>query len=216
MIIKRATLEDCHKDTDTAIAIDVIRAFTTSAFAFSQGAREIALVSTIEDAFELKACFPKALTMGEDRGHPVEGFDFGNSPTLLLDQDLRGKRLIQRTSAGTQGVVRSRARNILATGLCTLSATIQTGVLADGWGDEDVACADLIESQLCGSIIDIDEIRARVRDSYDGRLFTIPDHFAFPSADLEAALEIDRFDFAMMVHNDHGVLILRKEPIPSY
>jgi 2-phosphosulfolactate phosphatase len=230
MIIKRATLEDCHKDTDTAIAIDVIRAFTTSAFAFSQGAREIALVSTIEDAFELKACFPKALTMGEDRGHPVEGFDFGNSPTLLLDQDLRGKRLIQRTSAGTQGVVRSRARNILTTGLCTLSATIQlvrklqpdsitliqTGVLADGWGDEDVACADLIESQLCGSIIDIDEIKARVRDSYDGRLFTIPDHFAFPSADLEAALEIDRFDFAMMVHNDHGVLILRKEPIPSY
>ena len=208
----------------------MIRAFTTAAFAFSQGAREIALVSTVEDAFKLKTRFPKALIMGELRGHPIEGFDFGNSPTLLLDQDLMGKRLIQRTSAGTQGVVRSRARNILATGLCTLTATIQlvrrlqpdsitliqTGVLAEGLGDEDIACADLIESQLCGWTIDIDVIKARVRDSYDGRLFTIPDHFAFPSADLEAALEIDRFNFAMMVHNDHGMLLLRKEPIPSF
>jgi len=32
MIIKRATLEDCHIETDIAIAIDVLRAFTTSAF----------------------------------------------------------------------------------------------------------------------------------------------------------------------------------------
>ena len=88
MIIKRATLENGHKDTDTAIAIDVIRAFTTSAFAFSQGAHEIALVSAVEYALKLKARFPHALIMGEDGGHPVEGFDFGNSPTLLLDQDL--------------------------------------------------------------------------------------------------------------------------------
>lgn len=225
MIIKRATLEDCHNENDTAIVIDVLRAFTTSAFAFSQGACEIALVSTVEDAFNMRARFPHALIMGEDRGHPVEGFDFGNSPTLLLGQDLTGKTLIQRTSAGTQGVVRSRARNILATGLCTVSATIRlvrrlqpesitlvhTGVLADGWGDEDVACADLIESWLYGGSINIDDIKARVRDSYDGKLFTTPGHFAFPSADLEAALEIDRFDFAMLVHRGDGVLLLRQE-----
>lgn len=225
MIIKRATLEDSHYEKDTAIVIDVLRAFTTSAFAFSLGACEIALVSSIEDAFKLKARLPQALIMGEDRGHPIEGFDFGNSPTLLLGQDLTGKTLIQRTSAGTQGVVRSRAHNILATGLCTVSATIrlarrlrpesitlvQTGVLADGWGDEDVACADLIESWISGGSIDIDEIKARVRDSYDGKLFTTPDHIAFPFADLDAALEIDRFDFAMLVCREDGLLLLRKE-----
>lgn len=225
MIIKRATLEDCHIETDTVIVIDVLRAFTTSAFAFFQGANEIAIVSTVDDAFRLKARFPHALIMGEERGHPVEGFDFGNSPSLLLGQDLTGKLLIQRTSTGTQGVVRSRARNVIATGLCTVSATVglvrrldpksitlvQIGVLSDGRGDEDVACADLIEALLDGGLINLDEIRERVRDSHSGRYFTDPDHLAFPSADLVASLDIDRFDFAMMVHESDGVLLLSKE-----
>jgi 2-phosphosulfolactate phosphatase len=225
MIIKRATLENCHIETDTVIVIDVLRAFTTSAFAFFQGAHEIAIVGTVDDVFRLKARFPHALIMGEERGHPVEGFDFGNSPSLLLGQDLSGKLLVQRTSAGTQGVVRSRARNIVVTGLCNVSATVQlirrlhpksitlvqTGVLSGGRGDEDMACADLIDALLDGRLINLDEIRERVRDSQSGRSFTDPDHFAFPSADLEASLEIDRFDFAMMVHENDGVLFLKKE-----
>lgn len=225
MIIKRATLENCDREVDTAIIIDVLRAFTTSAFAFAQGALEIMLVSTVDDAFRLKSRFPQSLIMGEEQGYPIEGFDFSNSPSLLLDQDLTGKALIQRTSAGTQGVVRSQASNIMATGLCTVGATInlihrldprsitlvQTEVFSDGSGDEDVACADLIEAHLEGRSLDVDEIKRRVRASFSGRQFTSPDHVAFPSADLEAALDIDRFDFAMMVHEENGVRILRKE-----
>jgi phosphosulfolactate phosphohydrolase-like enzyme len=71
MILKRATLGDRHKETDTAIAIDVLRAFTASAFHFPRGAHEIALVSTVDDVFRLKARFPHALIMGENRGHPL-------------------------------------------------------------------------------------------------------------------------------------------------
>jgi 2-phosphosulfolactate phosphatase len=88
---------------------------------------------------------------------------------------------------------------------------VQTGVLSDGRGDEDVACADFIEALLDGRSTDLDEIKERVRFSFDGKLFTNSDHVAFPSADLKAALEIDRFDFAMMVHEDDGVLLLRQE-----
>ena len=224
MNIHRATINDCHLETDTAIVIDVLRAFTTAAFAFSRGAREIALVSSVEDAFRLKALFPHAMLMGEDRGHPIQGFDFDNSPSRLLHHDLTGALLIQRTSAGTQGAVRSQARNILVTGFCTVSATlrfirdiqpgsltlVQTGVIRDGWGDEDVACADLIESRIRGWTIDLCELKERVRNSRDGKLFTTPDHIAFPAADLEASLDIDRFDFAMKVHNLDGVRFLRK------
>ena len=39
--------------------------------------------------------------MGEVDGQPVEGFDFGNSPSKLIGRNLAGKHLIQRTSAGT-------------------------------------------------------------------------------------------------------------------
>jgi 2-phosphosulfolactate phosphatase len=125
MKIHRAALEDCGKETDTVVVIDVLRAFTTSAYAFAEGVSDIALVSSVEDAFNLRKRFPDALILGEVDGYPVEGFDLGNSPSVLIGSDLSGKRLIQRTSTGTQGVIRSsQASNILATGLCSISATV--------------------------------------------------------------------------------------------
>jgi len=224
MKISRAALETCGQETDTVVVIDVLRAYTTAAVAFAQGTREIVLVSSVEEAFGLRARFPGALLVGEVKGYPVEGFDFGNSPSVLSQQDLAGRRLILRTSAGTQGVVRSvNARHILATGLCTASATVrqvldlsprsltlvETGVLASGWGDEDVACADLIAAKLTGGEINVGEIERRVRQSWAGRRFGVAGHAVFPAADLEAALQIDRFDFAMGVRREDGVLILR-------
>ena len=106
MKIRRATLDDCDKETDTVIVIDVLRAFTTSAYAFAEGVSDIALASSVEDAFNLRKRFPDALILGEVDGYPVEGFDLGNSPSVLIGSDISGKRLIQRTTAGTQGVVR--------------------------------------------------------------------------------------------------------------
>jgi len=197
MKIHRATLEDCGKETDTVVVIDVLRAFTTSAYAFAEGVSDIALVSSVEDAFNLRKRFPDALILGEVDGFPVEGFDLGNSPSVLIGSDLSGKRLIQRTSTGTQGVIRSsQASNILATGLCSVSATVrkvhnlspksitlvQTGVFPGGWGDEE---------------------------SRSGSHYSDPNHSVFPSSYLDAALEIDRFDFAMSVEKEDGVLFLR-------
>ncbi len=226
MKIHRATLDDCGSETDTVVVIDVLRAFTTSAYAFSEGVCDIALVSSVDDAFNLRKRFPNALILGEVDGYPVEGFDLGNSPSVLIGSDLSGKRLIQRTTAGTQGVIRSsQASNILATGLCTVSATVRkvlslspksvtlvhTGVFQGGWGDEDVACADLIEANITGMDLNIDSILQRVRESKSGGHYGDPDHAVFPSADLEAALETDRFDFAMSVDKEDGVLFLRPD-----
>jgi hypothetical protein len=43
--------------------------------------------------------------MGEVGGRRPAGFDLGNSPTLLAASDVRGRALIQRTSAGAQGLM---------------------------------------------------------------------------------------------------------------
>ena len=228
MKINRATLVDCEKESDTVVVIDVLRAFTTSAFAFAQGAREIALVSTVDEAFQLRDQYPDALIMGEVRGHPVDGFDFGNSPSSLLGVEFTDKLLIQRTSAGTQGVVRSQARNVVTTGLCTFSGTIklirgldpnsvtlvQTGVFPGGKGDEDIACADLIEAKLMGQPMDLELIKDRVRGSIDARLHLEGDDKSFPFSDLTLSMEVDRFDFGMIVHNHEGMLLLRKVSDP--
>ena len=82
---------------------------------------------------------------------------------------------------------------------------IQTGVFPEeGWGDEDAACADVIESGLTGKGVDLAQIAERVRASRSGRHFdgTRPD---FPPSDLEMALQVDRFNFVLQVRRDGGL-----------
>ena len=224
MKIKRASLENAGNEKDTVVVIDVLRAFTTAAFAFDLGAREIILVSGIDEAFKLRNRFPDALLMGEEDGFPVEGFDLGNSPSHLANVDLQDHRLIHRSTAGTQGVVRSANANIiLATGLCCAGATaqrvlsigpdsvtlLQTGLRPGGWGDEDTACADLLEGLLTGKPPSADAIIDRVRESRAGQKFVEPSTAIFPASDLELAVDINRFGFAMEVEKKDGLLVLR-------
>lgn len=219
----RANLDDCAQVTGLAVAIDVLRAYTTAGYLFAAGVKRILLVSGVDEAFALRDRLPGSLILGEIDGVQVEGFDLGNSPSLLPQPSLRGKTIIQRTSTGTQGVVRAvHAGPILAAGLTNARATaahirrlappsvtfIQTGFFpTQGWGDEDVACADLIESYLKEDPIDLAALARRVRLSrsglhYDG---TRP---SFPPADLDLALRFDCFDFAMQVEKKDGLHIL--------
>ena len=66
MEIRQVTLENCDQATSTVVVIDVIRAFTTAAYAFAAGARDIVLVSAVAEAFALKKCAPGVLLMGEE------------------------------------------------------------------------------------------------------------------------------------------------------
>src|SRR5262245_21091427 len=73
-----ATLDTCADAVDAVVATDVLRAFSTAAFAFAAGAREIVLTGTVEEALALRERFPGSLLMGEVDGLAVEGFDFSN------------------------------------------------------------------------------------------------------------------------------------------
>ena len=88
--IRRATLDSCHQADGVVVVVDVLRAFTTAAFAFAGGAEEILLVSTVEQAFDLRKELPDHLLMGEVGGLPIEGFDLPNSPTIVAKTDLLG------------------------------------------------------------------------------------------------------------------------------
>jgi len=225
MQIERVDLESAGAEEDTSVVIDVLRAFTTSAYSFESGAKEIYPVSTVEEAFELQRELSGSLLMGEIDGVPVDGFDLGNSPTEVSTLDLSGKLIIHRTTAGTQGIFQSaQSKFIFPVSLCCVSATIaavqslgpksltlvQTGVFEGGWGDEDVACADLIEAKLRGSEIDLNSIIERVKSSRSGLHYTDPEHPIFPASDLELALQVDRFDFFMQVEREDGRLVLRR------
>ena len=223
MELHNVTLEACSDCADLVVVIDVIRAFTTAAYAFGGGAKEILLVSGVDEALDLKQQLPQALTMGELGGRCPAGFDFSNSPAEVAGADLRGRTLIQRTSAGTQGAVRSKqAQTLLAGSFCCAAATARyvkessaesvtcviTGIHSGADGDEDIAFADYLGALLEGRTPDFQEYARRVRNSYWGRHFGRPDFPHFPAVDLDFCVQLDRFDFAMTIARRNGQLVL--------
>ncbi|MEP7135300.1 MAG: 2-phosphosulfolactate phosphatase [Chloroflexota bacterium] len=217
-------LETCHAATGMVVVIDVIRAFTNAAFAFSRGAKEIYPVSSVDEAMQLKAQLPNALVCGEVGGIPPEGFDFGNSPTQTNLLDLSGKVIVQRTGAGTQGVVKSvKAETMLAASLVVTSATVKyilshapetvtfviTGQTGDERGDEDLACAEYFESLLKGQQTDAVPYIERVFRSRDAFMHLDPNQPAFPQSDLDHCTHIDAFDFVMFVTKEKGRHVMR-------
>ena len=216
-------LEDCHTASGVVLVIDVLRAFSTAAYAFSRGAREILLVSGVEEALSLKSQVPNARVMGEVGGLPPEGFDFGNSPTHILEEDLSGITLIQRTGAGTQGAVRSRGAEVmLASSFVVADATVRyvstlgmdevtfviTGA-SHSSGDEDFACAEYLEALMKGHQPDTQPFIRRVFDSRDALQHLDPAQTGFPLSDLDYCTQFNQFDFAMPITRHDGKLIMR-------
>jgi len=224
MQFRYSNLETCHEATGLVIVIDVIRAFTNAAFAFGQGAERILPVSGVEEALALKRQLPNALACGEVGGLPPEGFDFGNSPTQTQLLDLRGRTILQRTSAGTQGVTRSVcAKQMLAASFVVAGATVRyvgrlapetvsfviTGQTSSAGGDEDLACAEYLEARLRGQSPDAAPFLERVRRSRDAQQHFVPDQLLFPASDIDLCTDLDRFDFAMPIAREDGRFIMR-------
>lgn len=202
------------------VVIDVLRAFTTAAFAFHQGAQEIMFVSTPEEAFLKHQRDPSLLLMGEVEGRPIEGFHFGNSPYEIQNACLSGRRIVQRTSSGTQGVVGCKhASHILISSFVVANATIKrilelqpshVSFIATGRrnGDEDMALAEYLHSQLTGKMIDLEHILQRVRTSPAAERIK-NDTLSCRNGvhDLRLALQVNHFPFAVEVFQENGNLI---------
>lgn len=204
---------------DVVVVIDVLRSFTTAACAFANGARAIFPVDGASEAFELWRRRPHALLVGAlPGGKPVPGFDLPNSPQAMMSSgDLGDRDLILSTAAGVRGLFRlADAGAVFAAALANAGATaeairaldpenvalLSTGEWVDRDGDEDQACADLIEARLRGYASNPEHFEARVRQSDFGRKFGRADCPHLPMADLDLAARADAFDFAMPVLRD--------------
>jgi 2-phosphosulfolactate phosphatase len=217
-------LETCHEATGVVVVIDVLRAFSNAAYAFSRGATEIYPVGGVEEALKFKAETPNSLAAGEVGGLPPQGFDFGNSPTQTKELDLSGRVIVQSTGAGTKGIVRSvKAETMLASSFVVAGATIHhlqklspaivtfviTGQYGVDGGDEDLACAEYFEASLPGERPDSAPFIERVFRSRDALMHLDPKETGFPYSDLELCTRIDAFGFAMLVIKENGRHVMR-------
>jgi 2-phosphosulfolactate phosphatase len=205
-----------HLETGAVVVIDVLRAFTTAAYAFGSGGRHIYLVGTVAEAVAFKASMPGTLGMGEEHGRRMTGFDFANSPTEVAHADLRGRILVHRTSAGTQGVVAAvQARRLWCAGLANATATAKAvrasglgrpAYVITGWGGsasdsgaDDLATAELIERARLGEPLRAAETARFVAASQEAaRTLSLGEGHVHPE-DIDRAVAVDAFDFAMEV-----------------
>jgi len=211
--------------TGTAVVIDVLRAYTTAAWAFHLGVDRIVLSDDVDEALKIKATIPGALALKD--AEPIQGFELSNSPVeLQAAGDLRGRVIVQRTGHGTVGAVAARgAETLYCAAFVNAAATasalrrsvhgrvyyVVTG--DDGAAEEDRACAEYIAAladdpstqaapyvQRAATSAAAATLRRRVIAGVPG----------VHARDVETSLEPNRFDFVMMARQEAGLLTLRR------
>ena len=229
MIVNRSSLlAGAEQAQGLPIVIDVLRAFTTSAVLFSLGIESLILISTAEEAFALREQYGYLLE-GENNGVKIEGFDFGNSPTELLrtpPERLRGKTVVLRTSAGTQGVVaaiKQSERVILGSFVMAKSIAAYVrqqnpetvSIVAMGQrlletAPEDEACAAYLEHLLADKPYDhFETLWSCMNTPYIQRCLH-KDVAYLPPEDILLCLQRDIFDFVLIAEKVDGLIRVSK------
>ena len=196
-------LEGAERATGSVAIIDVFRAFTTAAVALANGATGIVMVRTVEEALALREARIGQFCMGEVHGRAPDSFDFGNSPFEISGVDFHGKTIIQRTNAGTQGIVAAanQADRLYAASLVTAEATAralvsgspdQVCLVAVGENglkrtDEDELCAIHLRNRLEGRPGDPDDVRRLILAGGEVKRFHDPARPYLHSEDVDIA-----------------------------
>jgi 2-phosphosulfolactate phosphatase len=223
-------IEGAGRATGAVAVIDVFRAFTTAAVALANGAARIVMVADVEQALKLRADGVGQACVGEVAGKAPAGFDFGNSPFEIADVDFAGKTIIQRTSAGTQGIVlaAAAAERLYAASLVTAAATARALAVgtpsvvtlvamgSDGITrtDEDELCAMHLRNLLEGRAGDIGAVQSLIRAGGEIGRFHDPARPWLHAEDVDIALDVGRYDFAIRVQLEDGRPVGRREDRP--
>jgi 2-phosphosulfolactate phosphatase len=222
----QSLLEGATPATGTVAVIDVFRAFTTAAVALANGASRIVMVSTVEEALALRDAGIGHICMGEGRGRVPDEFDFGNSPFEISEVNFGGKTIIQRTSAGTQGIVAAnRADRLYAASLVNATATaramlagapkqitlVPMGDNGINRTDEDEVCAIHLRNRLEGRPGDRRAVQRLILAGGEVTRFHDPSRPHLHPQDADIALDIDRYDFAVRVEYEGGRPVARIE-----
>jgi 2-phosphosulfolactate phosphatase len=218
------SIAECGVVSGTAVVIDVLRAYTTAAWAFHLGVERIVLTDDIAGALRIKASIPGSLAMKD--AEPSEGFELSNSPVELQEVgELTGKTLVQRTGHGTVGAVAAKAADTLycasfVNAATTASAIRESGsarvyyvITGDnGTAEEDRACAEYIAALVENVDVDAAPFLSRAADSDAAQSLARRVELGVPGVharDVETSLVANRFDFVMRAHEEAGLLVLR-------
>lgn len=221
-------LEGARQAEGLAVIIDVFRAFSLECWLYAMGAREIRPVGAVGDALAWRGKDPEAVLIGERHGRKLEGFDFGNSPSSVVPQEVRGRRIIHTTSAGTQGVTGAvHAEEILAGSFVNAKATaayilrknpeivslVCMGKEGMAPAEEDELCALYLKGLLNDEgMSGIDERLQELRTGGGKHFFDPTLRDVFPEKDFWMCIDRDRFHFVIRIEKTwNGLVSVRQD-----
>jgi 2-phosphosulfolactate phosphatase len=233
-IVRESLIEGVQRAQGLTIIIDVFRAFTVTPILFYLGAGKVIFVRNPEEAFSLKTNYDDIILAGEINEQLIPGFDLGNSPSELIRKPkgfLKGKTVVQRTTAGVTGVISALAhvgevilgsyvmakaisRYILAQTphpeVVTLVAMGRRGITPS---PEDEGCADYLEHLLNESTYNsLDTLRNIVFDEA-AQKFIRGDKPYLPREDPLFCLQKDLFDFVLIAVKDDGLVTVTSKKL---
>ncbi len=220
-------IEGAKQAEGLTVIIDVFRAFSLECYLYDMGVKDIRPIGSVDAAFALHNEIPDSVLIGERQGKKCDGFDFGNSPSTIVPEAVKGKTILHTTSAGTQGIVNAtKATEIITGSLVNAKAvaayikkkqpqTVSLVCMGNGGvypAAEDELCAGYIKSLVEG--VELPEFEKRVADlQYHGG-----DHFfdenrqeIYPKEDFYMCIKYDKFPFVIHVEQDVKGFITRRE-----
>ena len=229
-ITRGSLLPGAQTARGVTVVIDVFRAFTCAPLLFELGIKESILVSTPREAIELKNENSDLILIGEVGGAPIDGFDFGNSPSQILRHDpafFNGKTVVQRTSSGVQGALAAldHSDEVLLGSYALAGSTAryilskkpnQVSIVAMGWDLKENA----LEDEWCASYIahllgsgEYDHILAlrEIIFHQQAQKFLQREKPYYPPEDPILCLQRDIYAFILRVRRLDGLVVVRKE-----
>jgi 2-phosphosulfolactate phosphatase len=163
VILTAQSVTDQQVEGRTIVVIDVLRATSSMITAFTNGARAIVPVSSLEEAeqWQQQLNTEECVLCGEKDGLKITGYQLGNSPQEFSKEAVANKVVIMNTTNGTKAISNARnADTILIGSLLNVQSVIDTVVqkglaltiICSGWKErlslEDMLCAGLMIDRL--------------------------------------------------------------------
>ena len=219
-------IEGAKQARGLCVIIDVFRAFSLECCLYDLGAGQVRPVGSVEETLRLHERIPGSVLIGERGGARIEGFDYGNSPSVMTREAICGRTILHTTSAGTQGVVNAAGAEEIITGSLVNAAAIAAyiaqrqpaevslvcmGKAGIAPAAEDELCAAYIESLLRGKPMgDIAHRAAQLKHGGGAHFFDPMQQHIYPEADFHFCIRNDVYPFVLRVEKDELGLVSRQ------
>jgi 2-phosphosulfolactate phosphatase len=197
-------------DDSTKVLIDIFRATTTLPLMLYRSAEFIIPVRTVTETRRMKAKNPEYLTSGERYGIRIPGFNYGNSPSVIINEDLSNKTLLFTSTNGIKVLfkIMEYPGTIYLSSFINFTATydaiknsdrvsIIVSNRPDGVSDEDYIYANMLKSKLEGKDVNVNDYCNQIRVSHGAKRLKIMG----AGADIESSLKVDIYSNPVIYSN---------------